>query len=95
MTTDAWHTGAAIRMAIAVSLVVVTACVPTPPPKLPDAPQVPFPQKMAWILQLEDQRAHHRLPRSGWCLLDSHQATRIIGGLAAAPMCKNTSPVGR
>ena len=27
-----------------------------PPPKLPDAPQVPLQQKMAWILQLEDQR---------------------------------------
>ncbi len=56
MTTDARHNRAAIRTAIAVSLVVVTACVPTPPPKLPDAPQVPFPQKMAWIHQLEDQR---------------------------------------
>ena len=56
LTTDVWHQGAAIRTAIAVSLAVVTACVPPPPPKLPDAPQVPFPQKMAWIHQLEDQR---------------------------------------
>ena len=56
MTTDARHKRAAIRTAIAVSLVVVTGCVPPPPPKLPDAPQVPFPQKMAWIHQLEDQR---------------------------------------
>ena len=42
--------------AIAASLVVLSACVPTPPPKLPEAPQVPQQQKMAWILQLEDQR---------------------------------------
>ena len=34
----------------------MTACVPPPPPKLPDAPQVPLQQKMAWILRLEDQR---------------------------------------
>ena len=32
------------------------ACMGTPPPKLPDAPAVPERQKMAWILQLEDQR---------------------------------------
>jgi len=32
------------------------ACLSTPPPKLPDAPIVPERQKMAWILQLEDQR---------------------------------------
>jgi cyclophilin family peptidyl-prolyl cis-trans isomerase/HEAT repeat protein len=42
--------------AIAVSLVGLSACVPTPPPKLPEAPQVPQQQKLAWILQLEDQR---------------------------------------
>ncbi len=42
--------------AIAASLVVLSACVPTPPPKLPEAPQVPQQQKMAWILRLEDQR---------------------------------------
>jgi len=32
------------------------ACMGTPPPKLPEAPAVPERQKMAWILQLEDQR---------------------------------------
>ena len=41
---------------IAASLVALSACVPTPPPKLPEGPQVPRQQKMAWILQLEDQR---------------------------------------
>ena len=38
------------------ALIATSACVPPPPPKLPDAPQVPYPQKMAWIHQLEDQR---------------------------------------
>ena len=53
--TVAMHT--AIHTAIAAaSLVVLSACVSTPPPKLPEAPQVPEQQKMAWILQLEDQR---------------------------------------
>jgi HEAT repeat protein/cyclophilin family peptidyl-prolyl cis-trans isomerase len=42
--------------AITASLVVLSACVSTPSPKLPEAPQVPERQKMAWILQLEDQR---------------------------------------
>ena len=55
------HIGKAVRLAVvqtavAVSLVLASACVPTPPPKLPEAPQVPKQQKMAWILQLEDQR---------------------------------------
>jgi len=48
--------GAASRMVIAAALVAASACVPPPPPKVPDAPQVPYPQKMAWIHQLEDQR---------------------------------------
>ena len=47
---------AVIQAAVAVSLVLASACVPTPPPKLPEAPQVPKQQKMAWILRLEDQR---------------------------------------
>ena len=60
MTTDV-HMGKAVRLAViqtavAVSLVLASACVPTAPPKLPEAPQVPKQQKMAWILQLEDQR---------------------------------------
>jgi cyclophilin family peptidyl-prolyl cis-trans isomerase/HEAT repeat protein len=38
---------------------LASACVPTQPPKLPEAPQVPYPQKVAWILQLEDQRLMH------------------------------------
>ena len=42
--------------ATAVASLLLSACVPTPPPKLPEAPQVPYQQKMAWILQLEDQR---------------------------------------
>ena len=46
----------AIRATVVVSLGVMTACVPPPPPKLPDAPQVPLQQRMAWILRLEDQR---------------------------------------
>jgi cyclophilin family peptidyl-prolyl cis-trans isomerase/HEAT repeat protein len=45
-----------MRTAIVASLGVMTACVPPPPPKLPDVPQVPLQQKMAWILRLEDQR---------------------------------------
>jgi cyclophilin family peptidyl-prolyl cis-trans isomerase/HEAT repeat protein len=49
-------TGAALRMMLAAALGAASACVPPPPPKLPDAPQVPYPQKMAWIYQLEDQR---------------------------------------
>jgi len=49
-------TRTAIRTTIVVSLGVMTACVPPPPPKLPDAPQVPLQQRMAWILRLEDQR---------------------------------------
>jgi len=49
-------TRTAIRTTIVVSLWVMTACVPPPPPKLPDAPQVPLQQRMAWILRLEDQR---------------------------------------
>ncbi len=46
----------AIVAPFVVSLGVMTACVPPPPPKLPDAPQVPLQQRMAWILRLEDQR---------------------------------------
>ncbi len=60
MRTDV-HIGKAVRLAVVqtavgVSLVLASACVPTPPPKLPEAPQVPKQQKMTWILQLEDQR---------------------------------------
>jgi cyclophilin family peptidyl-prolyl cis-trans isomerase/HEAT repeat protein len=50
------RTDAAIRTALAAALGAASACVPPPPPKLPDAPQVPYQQKMAWIHQLEDQR---------------------------------------
>jgi cyclophilin family peptidyl-prolyl cis-trans isomerase/HEAT repeat protein len=46
----------AVSTVIAASLVALSGCVPTPPPKLPEGPQVPRQQKMAWILQLEDQR---------------------------------------
>ena len=46
----------AIVAPLVVSLGVMTACVPPPPAKLPDAPQVPLQQRMAWILRLEDQR---------------------------------------
>ena len=65
MTTDAFRRdGGAMRgtmrtaivAPLVVSLGVMTACVPPPPPKLPDAPQVPLQQRMAWILRLEDQR---------------------------------------
>jgi HEAT repeat protein/cyclophilin family peptidyl-prolyl cis-trans isomerase len=44
-----------VRAAIASALLLVSACVTTPPPK-PPAIEVPMRQKMAWILQLEDQR---------------------------------------
>jgi cyclophilin family peptidyl-prolyl cis-trans isomerase/HEAT repeat protein len=40
-------------------LICFSACGPTPPPKLPAPAAVPEPQKMAWILQLEDQRLLH------------------------------------
>jgi cyclophilin family peptidyl-prolyl cis-trans isomerase len=49
--------------ALAIScLIAVPACVPTPPPKLPAANIVPDGQKLAWILQLEDQRILHIEP---------------------------------
>jgi cyclophilin family peptidyl-prolyl cis-trans isomerase/HEAT repeat protein len=41
---------------VAALMVVASACVSTPPPKLPAPVAVPERQKMAWILQLEDQR---------------------------------------
>jgi cyclophilin family peptidyl-prolyl cis-trans isomerase/HEAT repeat protein len=41
---------------IVLALLAEAGCMSTPPPKLPDAPTVPERQKMAWILQLEDQR---------------------------------------
>jgi cyclophilin family peptidyl-prolyl cis-trans isomerase/HEAT repeat protein len=41
---------------VALTVLAQAACLSTPPPKLPDAPVVPERQKMAWILQLEDQR---------------------------------------
>ena len=44
-------------------LLVLSACVSTPPTKLPEAPQVPEAQKQAWILQLEnDRRLRFDLP---------------------------------
>jgi HEAT repeat protein len=43
-------------------LTAIPACVPTPPPKLPAANVVPERQKLAWILQLEDQRILHLDP---------------------------------
>jgi HEAT repeat protein/cyclophilin family peptidyl-prolyl cis-trans isomerase len=45
-----------LAAAFAAALLVSPACLSTPPPKLPDALVVPERQKMAWILQLEDQR---------------------------------------
>src|SRR5262245_55797761 len=47
------------RWVIAGGITVATACGPTPPPKLPTPVAVPENQKMAWILQLEDQRLLH------------------------------------
>jgi cyclophilin family peptidyl-prolyl cis-trans isomerase/HEAT repeat protein len=47
------------RWAVAVVVIFFTACGPTPPPKLPTPVAVPENQKMAWILQLEDQRLLH------------------------------------
>ena len=48
------------RTLLATTVVAVcvstSACLSTPPPKVPDAPVVAERQKMAWILQLEDQR---------------------------------------
>ena len=41
--------------AAAVILPVMTSACATPPPP-PPAPTISFEQKMAWILQLEDQR---------------------------------------
>jgi len=41
---------------MALCLVVLSACVSTPPPKVPEPIAVPEQRKMAWILQLEDQR---------------------------------------
>jgi cyclophilin family peptidyl-prolyl cis-trans isomerase/HEAT repeat protein len=60
VTTDV-HIGktarrAVLRSAVAVTVLLASACVPSTPPKLPEAPQVAKQQKMAWILQLEDQR---------------------------------------
>jgi cyclophilin family peptidyl-prolyl cis-trans isomerase/HEAT repeat protein len=40
----------------AASLMVVSGCVSSPPPKLPAADSIPDTRKTAWILQLEDQR---------------------------------------
>ena len=45
-----------VRWAIAGWIVACAACISTPPPKPPEVTQVPEAQKMAWILQLEDQR---------------------------------------
>ncbi len=45
-----------LRWAIAGWVAVCAACVTTPPPKPPDVAQVAERQKLAWILQLEDQR---------------------------------------
>ncbi len=42
--------------AAAVLLLSASACLSTPPVKVPDAPVVPERQKMVWMLQLEDQR---------------------------------------
>jgi HEAT repeat protein/cyclophilin family peptidyl-prolyl cis-trans isomerase len=41
---------------VVTALLLQSACLSSPPPKLPDAPVVPERQKIAWILQLEDQR---------------------------------------
>jgi HEAT repeat protein len=52
-----------VLSALAISCVTaIPACVPTPPPKLPAVNVVPERQKMAWILQLEDQRILHLEP---------------------------------
>jgi cyclophilin family peptidyl-prolyl cis-trans isomerase/HEAT repeat protein len=40
----------------AATALVLAACGPVPPPKLPAVDLIPERQKMAWILQLEDQR---------------------------------------
>ncbi len=48
-----------VRWVVAGAITVAAACGPTPPPKLPAPVTVPESQKMAWILQLEDQRLLH------------------------------------
>jgi cyclophilin family peptidyl-prolyl cis-trans isomerase/HEAT repeat protein len=45
-----------LRWAIAGWVALCAACVTTPAPKLPEVTQVAERQKLAWILQLEDQR---------------------------------------
>src|SRR5262249_27695712 len=44
------------RTGVALALVLLSACVSNPPPKLPAAPAVAEGQKIAWILQPEDPR---------------------------------------